>query len=104
MDTNEPSDQPQRLVPARIQANPIAIARPMAVAPAADEAGPAVSLQVVMRALTRHWWQILALCSIRWRWRWRCGVRPGAGRGDGRTVRVEEGDPDEVGGGRLRLM
>jgi succinoglycan biosynthesis transport protein ExoP len=64
MDTNEPSDQPQPLVPARIQANPIAVARPMAVAPAADEVGPAVSLRVVMRALTRHWWQILAIWGV----------------------------------------
>jgi succinoglycan biosynthesis transport protein ExoP len=64
MDTRGPLDQPQPLVPARIQAGPATLARAAAGPAAADEAGPAVSLRVVMRALTRHWWQILAIWGV----------------------------------------
>jgi succinoglycan biosynthesis transport protein ExoP len=64
MDTPGPLDPPQHLVPARIQAGAPPIARASASPAAADEPGPAVSLRVVVRALTRHWWQILAIWGV----------------------------------------
>jgi len=63
MDIPDPSGNPPQ-VPARIIKSSALVPSAGPSAAAHDEAGPAINLGVIMRAVSRHWWQILAIWSV----------------------------------------